>query len=112
MVDVGRDEEGLTSETVYGLGLGGRSRRACVGERGLGVRYFLSGRFAALSCQQLSQYGFWYSGFASFVDVGPVEALSMPVPVPLSAIDRPCMSRPLPSVAWICPLPYSREAYC
>jgi hypothetical protein len=30
MMDVGRNAEGLTSETVYGLGLGGRHRRACV----------------------------------------------------------------------------------
>jgi hypothetical protein len=37
MVDVGRGAEGLTSETVYGLGLVGRRRRACVGEYGLRV---------------------------------------------------------------------------
>jgi hypothetical protein len=51
MVDGGRDAEGLMSETVHGLGLGGRRQRACVGERGLGVRCFLSGRFAALFCR-------------------------------------------------------------
>jgi hypothetical protein len=47
-------------------------------------------------------------GLAPFVSVGSVEALGMPVPGPLSAIDRSCMSRSLPSVAWICLLPYLR----
>jgi hypothetical protein len=51
-------------------------------------------------------------GFASFVGVGSVEILSIPVPVALSAIDRPCMSRSLASVIWICLLPYSRETCC
>jgi hypothetical protein len=50
------------------------------------------------------------SELLSFTDTGSVEALSMSTPLP--TIDRLCMFRSSPSVAWICRLPYSRLAFC